>query len=159
VRHTHAVELILAGEGERRHALEELAQSLNIADAVHFIGWRTDIPAIINQLEILIVPSLWEGFGLVTLEGMALSKPIIASKVSALPEIVIHGESGLLVPPADAPALAAALLHLLESPELARTFGKQGYTRLQKEFTMQRLVRQHVAVYREAASRVPEFRA
>lgn len=151
--------LVIAGDGERRHALESKAQSLNIADAVHFLGWRDDVPSIMIDLDVLIVPSLWEGFGLVTLEAMALSKPIIASKVSALPEIISHDETGLLVSPADSAALADSILNLLRDPLKAKTMGQRGRARLEKEFTVQRMARQHVTVYKEAASRVPEFRA
>jgi len=151
--------LVIAGDGERRHALESKARLLNIADAVHFLGWRNDVPSIMIDLDILVVPSLWEGFGLVTLEAMALSKPIVASNVSALPEIISHGETGLLVPPADSAALADSILNLLRDPEKAKTFGPRGRARLEKEFTIQRMAQRHVVVYKEAASRVPEFRA
>jgi glycosyltransferase involved in cell wall biosynthesis len=151
--------LVIAGDGERRHALESKARLLNIADAVHFLGWRNDVPSIMIDLDALIVPSLWEGFGLVTLEAMALSKPIVASNVSALPEIISHNETGLLVPPADSAALADSILNLLRDPEKAKTFGPRGRARLEKEFTIQRMAQRHVVVYKEAASRVPEFRA
>lgn len=151
--------LVIAGDGERRHALESKAQSLNIADAVHFLGWRDDVPSIMIDLDALIVPSLWEGFGLVTLEAMALSKPIVASRVSALPEIISHNETGLLVPPADSAALADSILNLLRDPAKAKTMGQRGHARLEKEFTIQRMAQQHAVVYKEAASRVPEFRA
>ena len=151
--------LVIAGDGERRHALESKAQSLNIADAVHFLGWRDDVPSIMIDLDALIVPSLWEGFGLVTLEAMALGKPIIASRVSALPEIISQGETGLLVPPADSAALADSILNLLRDPAKAKTMGQRGRARLEKEFTIQRMAQRHAVVYKEAASRVPEFRA
>ncbi len=151
--------LVIAGDGERRHSLELQGQSLNIAHAVHFLGWRNDVPSIMIDLDALVVPSLWEGFGLVTLEAMALSRPIIASKVSALPEIISQGETGLLVPPADSAALADSILNLLRDPEKAKTMGQRGRARLEKEFTIQRMAQRHAVVYKEAASRVPEFRA
>ena len=111
------------------------------------------------DLDALIVPSLWEGFGLVTLEAMALSKPIVASNVSALPEIISHDETGLLVPLADSAALADSILNLLRDPAKAKEMGQRGRARLEKEFTVQRMAQRHAAVYKEAASRVPEFRA
>lgn len=149
--------LVIAGDGPMRSALESQAQSLG--GAVHFLGWRADAPTIMADCDLLAMPSVWEGFGLVTLEAMALSKPVVASRVSALPEIVIDGETGLLVPPGDSAALADSLLTLLNDPIRARAMGECGRARLEKEFTVGRMVRRHAAVYTEAASRVPEFRA
>ncbi len=147
-------QLVIAGDGELRSTLE--AQKGN---HVHLLGWRSDVPSIMADLDVLAVPSLWEGFGLVMLEAMALSKPVVASRVSALPEIVADGETGLLVPPADPKALASALCVVLADKARARAMGERGRARLEKEFTVQGMVRQHAAVYKEAASRVPGFRA
>ncbi|MEK6575905.1 MAG: glycosyltransferase family 4 protein, partial [Chloroflexota bacterium] len=149
--------LVIAGDGPLRGMLE--AQAAPLGEAVRFLGWRNDVPSVMADLDVLCVPSLWEGFGLVTLEAMALSKPIVASRVSALSEIVVHGETGLLAPPADSAALADAITPLLTDPARARAMGERGRARLEKEFTVQRMARQHAVVYREAASRVPEFRA
>ncbi len=151
--------LALAGDGELRPALQAQCVALGLANRVHFLGWRSDASTVLADLDVLAVPSLWEGFGLVTLEAMALGKPIVASRVSALPEIVSHGETGLLVPPSDPAALADALRTVLINPARARTMGGRGRARLEKEFTVQRMARRHAEVYREAASRVPEFRA
>ena len=148
-------QLVIAGDGELRSTLEAQGNK----DAVHFLGWRSDVSSVMADIDVLAVPSLWEGFGLVTLEAMALSKPVVASRVSALPEIVADGETGLLVPPADPKALAGALCALLSHKAQARAMGERGRVRLQIDFSVQRMVRQHVAVYKEAASRVPEFRA
>ncbi len=151
--------LVIAGDGPLRAALETQAAALS--GSVHFLGWRSDAPTIMADCDVLAVPSLWEGFGLVTLEAMALQKPVVASRVSALPEIVVDGlaGAGLLVPPADSAALAEALITLIANPEPARAMGVRGRARLEKEFTVQRMARKHAAVYKEAASRVPEFRA
>jgi glycosyltransferase involved in cell wall biosynthesis len=88
-----------------------------------------------------------------------LSKPVVASRVSALPEIVLDGETGLLIPPGDSAALADSILTLLGDPTRARAMGECGRARLEKEFTVERMARRHASVYTEAASRVPEFRA
>lgn len=147
--------LVIAGDGELRSILEAQGDK----DAVHFLGWRSDVPSVMADIDVLAVPSLWEGFGLVALEAMALSKPVVASRVSALPELVTDGETGLLVPPADPEALAEALGALLSDKARAQTMGERGRVRLQIDFSVQRMVRQHVAVYKEAASRIPEYRA
>lgn len=152
-----AAQLVIAGDGPLRPVLE--AQAAPLGNGVHFLGWRNDAYNLMADCNVLAVPSLWEGFGLVTLEAMALRKPVVASRVSALPEIVADGETGLLVPPADPEALADALITLLNDPVRARSLGDRGRARLEKEFTVQRMARQHAAVYKEAASRVPEFRA
>lgn len=149
--------LVFAGDGPARAELE--TQAAGLGQAAHFLGWRTDAYNLMADCDVLAVPSLWEGFGLVTLEAMALGKPIVASQVSALPEIVMDGQTGLLVPPAKAEPLAAALTRLLSNPNQAREMGQRGRARLEKEFTVQRMARRHVQVYTEAASRVPEFRA
>lgn len=149
--------LIVAGDGPLREAL--MQQAAPLGKSVHFLGWRNDSPMIMADCDILVLPSLWEGFGLVTLEAMALSKPVIASRVGALPEIVMNGETGLLIPPADSKALSEALCRLLGDSTYARTLGLAGRSRLEKQFSVARMAKQHAAVYKEAASRVPEFRA
>lgn len=140
--------LVIAGDGELRSALEAQADALGISQAIRFLGWRNDVPSLMADMDVLAVPSLWEGFGLVTLEAMASSKPIIAGRVSALPEIVVHGETGLLVPPGDSAALADALTLLLNDADRARKMGERGRARLDKEFTVDRMARQHTEVYR-----------
>lgn len=149
--------LVLAGDGPQRAELE--AQAAGLSGTVHFLGWRSDAATVMADADLLAVPSIWEGFGLVTLEAMALNKPVVASRVSALPEIVLDGETGRLVPPGDAPALAGALTALLQNPAKARELGQRGRARLEKEFTVRAMARKHARVYIEAGSRVPEFRA
>ncbi|MBM4425337.1 MAG: glycosyltransferase family 4 protein [Chloroflexi bacterium] len=143
--------LAIAGDGPLRAELE--AQAAPLGGAVRFLGWRNDTPTVMADLDVLCVPSLWEGFGLVTLEAMALSKPIVASRVSALPEIVSDGDTGLLVPSGDPAALAEALIALLADPARARAMGERGRARLEKEFTVRRMAEQHVAVYSAVGER------
>jgi glycosyltransferase involved in cell wall biosynthesis len=149
--------LVIAGDGPLHESLKQQAGPLG--ESVCFLGWRLDIPNIMADCDVLVVPSLWEGFGLVTLEAMALKKPIVASRVGALPEIVVNNETGLLVEPAQAGALAEALSQLLGNPARAQTMGTAGKARLEKQFSVSQMAKQMAAVYKEAASRVPEFRA
>jgi glycosyltransferase involved in cell wall biosynthesis len=95
----------------------------------------------------LLVPSLWEGFGLVMLEAMAQGVPIIASEVSAIPEIVTHAETGLLVPPRDVNALMEALRILLDDKALRRHLGMMGQDRLEANFTAARMIGETIALY------------
>jgi len=144
-----AAHIVVAGDGPLREALENQAKWMTAAERVHFLGWRSDVPFLLAALDILLVPSLWEGFGLVLLEAMAQSIPIIASDVSALPEIVIHAETGLLAPPADVEALADALRLLLADKALRRHLGLMGQDRLEQHFGAARMVGETMALYEE----------
>ena len=146
--------LLLIGDGPQRAKLEALARELQIATAVHFAGWRADAQAQLAKLNVLAIPSLWEGFGLVTLEAMLAGVAVVASRVSALPEIVLDGETGVLVPAANAPKLAAALLALLQDPQHATQLGKNGRVRAARLFTVNQMAAQHAALYKSLAAPV-----
>lgn len=137
--------LLIAGEGRLRAALE--MQAAPLAERVRFLGWRGNIPAYMSALDVLLAPSLWEGFGLVLLEAMAQQTPIIASAVSAIPEIVIDGETGRLVPARDAAALAEALRGLLADSAYRQHLGLVGRDRLEIAFSAATMVQRTLAVY------------
>lgn len=139
--------LLIAGEGPLRMALESEAAALGIKNRVHFLGWRSNIPALMAALDIFLMPSLWEGFGLVLLEAMAQAVPVIATRVSAIPEIVINDETGLLVPARDVDALASALENLLADKPLRQYRGLQGQDRQETEFSAMRMVAETAALY------------
>jgi len=139
--------LLVVGDGPLREKLEAQVAALGIGEQVHFTGWRDDAPHIMAALDVLVMPSLWEGFGLVALEAMAQAKPIVATRVSALPEVVVDEQTGWLVPPRDPGALADALLHALGHPDLARACGQRGYRRLNEHFSPDKLADQTLAVY------------
>jgi glycosyltransferase involved in cell wall biosynthesis len=146
-KHHPSAHLLIAGEGPLRTALESEASELGIQNRVHFLGWRGDIPALMAALDIFLMPSLWEGFGLVLLEAMAQTVSVIATRVSAIPEIVINDETGLLVPARDVEALAAALENLLADKPLRQYMGLQGQDRLETEFSAARMVGETAALY------------
>lgn len=139
--------LLVVGDGELRLALERQAARLGLRDSVTFTGRREDVPRIMMALDVLVMPSLWEGFGLVLLEAMAAGRPVVASQVSAISEIVVEGETGLLVPPADPKALAKALLTILVDPTLAVGMGHHGRARLEQEFTIGKMIEATDLVY------------
>ena len=143
------VRLVLVGNGELRSELESQAYQLGIASNVIFTGYRADALKLLSGFDLFVFPSLWEGFGLVLLEAMALEKAIVASNVSAIPESVQNGKTGLLVPPKEAQALAKALVTLLGDPQLSRTMGKAGFQRLQTHFTVEKMVRETESLYNE----------
>jgi glycosyltransferase involved in cell wall biosynthesis len=134
------VRLVIVGDGPLRAPLRQQATRLGIERMVDFAGWRPNARDLMPAFDVLAVPSRWEGFGLVTLEAMGCARPIVASKVSALPEIVVHGETGLLVP-AEAPdTFALALVDMLGHPGRAATMGQAGYERLRLVFSVERMV-------------------
>jgi glycosyltransferase involved in cell wall biosynthesis len=142
--------VVIAGDGALRRALEAEARSLGIGERVHFLGWREDTPHILAALDVLLMPSLWEGFGLVMLEAMAQAVPIIGSAVSAIPEVVVDGETGLLVPPRDAEALALALAQLLGDEAGRRHMGLMGQDRVETRFSVEQMVTATLGVYERA---------
>ena len=104
--------LALVGEGGQLERLQTLSRELNIADRVRFVGHRNDIPEILGATDLLVHTSLMEGCPNVVLEAMAMAKPVIATDVGGTPELVVHGETGLLVPSGDEEALSQAILSL-----------------------------------------------
>ncbi len=134
--------LLLVGEGPLRAWIETQAQSWGLAEALVLTGFRDDVASVMQSVDLLVLPSLWEGFGIVLIEAMAAGKPVVSTRVSSMPEIVEHGTTGLLVPPADADALAAGICQLLERPALCRAMGNAGRIRVERYFHIQRMIEQ-----------------
>jgi glycosyltransferase involved in cell wall biosynthesis len=145
--------LVVLGEGEEREALVRLAADLGVADAVFLPGRAGDVAEWLARAEILVHPVRWEGFGLAVLEAMLAEKPVVASAVSSIPEIVVDAETGLLVPADDAPALAAAVSRVLADGHLATAFGAAGRERARGQFSVDRMARRTLEVYDRAVSR------
>jgi len=118
--------LLLLGEGERRRDLEELARGLGIAEHVRFLGWRPDVAGVMAAFDIFCLPSLNEGMGKVLVEAMAMGKPIVASAIGGIPDLVRPGENGILVPAGDVQALSEAIARLCRDPEERRRMGEAG---------------------------------
>jgi glycosyltransferase involved in cell wall biosynthesis len=123
------------------------AERLGVGRAVEFLGFRDDLPTLLANWRLLVLPSLWEGFGLVLLEAMAAGRPVVASRVGPIGEVVLDGETGLLVEPGRPAALAAALLEVLEQPGLAARLGAAGRRRAAEQFSLERMVAQTEALY------------
>lgn len=131
-----AARLAVAGDGEHRRALERTARRMGVAEAVDFLG-RCDaarVRALLAGARVLAVPSIYEGMPLVVLEAMDAGVPVVASRVSGIPEVVADGATGWLVPPEDPEALAAALGEALAHPEEARRRGAAGRRRVEERY-------------------------
>ncbi|MBN1123229.1 MAG: glycosyltransferase family 4 protein [Anaerolineae bacterium] len=141
--------LLIVGDGDQRSEMQALAESLGISEAVTFAGWVPQAYKLMPACDAIAMPSRWEGFGLVALEAMGSSRPLIASRVSALPEIVVDGETGLLVPPDDPAALAKAITPVLSDRPLALRLGEAGYRRLVEQFSVDKMIRGTLSVYED----------
>lgn len=147
--------LVIAGNGPLRDELEEQARRYGLIKRVIFLGWRDDVPQLLRGLDLFLMPSLWEGFGLVLLEAMQARLPVIASAVSAIPEVVVDGETGLLIPPRDVDALLAALRQLLADEPLRAHMGTRAVERVQTAFAAERMTEETLVVYRQHVPRLP----
>jgi glycosyltransferase involved in cell wall biosynthesis len=116
-------------------------------NAVRFLGFRWDVMDIMNAADLVVFPTHCEGLPRVLLEAALLGKPVISTKVDGVPELVVDGETGILVNPGDRAGLAAAIIELLEHPERAEAMGRNGQERVQLKFTSQMMARGTEKVY------------
>ena len=161
--------LLIVGEGSRREALEAQAQELGLMqlqaspsgaataavrpttpNSVTFTGRRDDIPSVTAALDVAVLPSYREAQGLSILEAMALSRPVVASNVGGIPEMIENGETGLLVPPHDAEALGDAIARLLSDHPLADTLARAGHDLVYERFCVELMVRAIETIYDES---------
>ena len=147
--------LLVLGEGAYRKPLETLANRLGIAKSVQFLGWKSqsELAQLLSTARAMIVPSAWrEPFGLVAIEAMLHSVPVIASDVGGLREIVRHEETGLLFQPGDNYELAVAISSVLGDRTRAQSMGSLGRERAEKYFTSKRMTEQYEDLYRKVTS-------
>lgn len=145
---------LLAGEGEMREALQREAEELGIAAQVRLLGFRQDVISVMNAADVVVLPSIAkEGLGLVLVEAALLEKPTIGSNAPGIDEAVQDGVTGLLVPPADATALAEQLAVLLDNAELRTKLGQAGRVRAVRMFSQAAMVDGCEALYRELVVR------
>lgn len=142
---------LVVGDGPCRSVLEELAGRLGIAGQVTFTGFVEDVRSLMADLDLLVISSLWEGFGLTAVEAMALGVPVAATEVGGLPEVVLHGETGLLVPPANPAALAKSIVWLLDHPDATGEMAKKAGKAVREKFTAAVMARRTEELYRRVA--------
>jgi glycosyltransferase involved in cell wall biosynthesis len=139
----------IAGRGDQEAPLRKLAAQLGLADRVHLLGLRDDVDTVFAAADVFVQPSLSEGLPLAVLEAMANGLPVVATRVGGIPEAIADGQTGLLVPPGDPAALAAALGEVLSARERATALGKAGRERATAEFSVKRMTDRYRQLYDE----------
>ncbi len=141
--------LFIIGEGKERSHLETLVKRLKIKDYIYFLGGIPLARSYINNFDIFVLPSLFESLPVSIIEAYAERKAVIASNVGGIPELVIDGETGILVPPRDSKALASAIEKLIMDDKLREKLAENGYNRFIKNFTFEVMVEKTRSVYRD----------
>jgi glycosyltransferase involved in cell wall biosynthesis len=141
--------LLMAGVGPMQKMLESFIAEHHLIDRVRLLGFREDVPNILKQSAVLVLPSLWEGFGYVLVEAMAARIPTIATATSSIPEIVAQGTTGLLVPVKNAEAIGEAISSVLSDDAMAKTMGEAGRRVVEQNFTIDVMVDTFERVFRE----------
>jgi glycosyltransferase involved in cell wall biosynthesis len=154
-QHLPDVRLLCVGEGDLRTALEDRARILGIEDRVVFLGFRTDIDGILGSCDLVVLPSLYEGFPLSLIEAMAAGKPVVATDIGGTRELVVDGVTGLLVPPRAPRKLAEAVKKILGDRALANRLGEAGKERAEQHFGSRAMVGAVLGEYEALLSGTP----
>jgi glycosyltransferase involved in cell wall biosynthesis len=144
---------MLAGTGADQERLKNLAERLGISDQVKFLGFVEDVPTLLTGLDLVVIPSLAEGFGLIAAEALALEVPVVATQVGGLPEVVQDHVTGLLVNPADDTSLAKGILWMLNHPHEAKDMAKKGRKFVRQHFSSQAMAERTKQLYLEVAGK------
>ena len=147
------VDLVFVGKGQLEHDLKKEAMQLGVSEKVKFLGWRDDIHEIIPIFDVFVLPSLNEGMGRVLVEAMASGRPIVASRTGGIPDLVQHGQTGLLVAPADELGLADAIQRILRDPKKAEIMGQKGKAR-SRRYSVESMVAKLDALYTDLTHNV-----
>jgi glycosyltransferase involved in cell wall biosynthesis len=142
-----AARFVIVGDGVLRPEVEQHANSLGMANRVIFTGWRRDLPRIYADLDVLVVSSDNEGTPVSAIEAMASGCPVVGTRVGGMPDIIVDGETGSLVAPRDADALATAILHLLQDQKNTCRITEAARAMVQEQFTVQRLIKDTESLY------------
>jgi glycosyltransferase involved in cell wall biosynthesis len=154
VKHTYrGLKLLLVGDGILREQLHSTVRSLGLQDTVIFCGNQENVAAFIDLSEFTVLASLAEGLPLTIIESLVLGKAVVATRVGGVPEVVNDGESGLLVPARNVPALSSALMYMLGNPEKATAMGRRGQEEAIKRFRRETMFQQYSAYYERLLAR------
>ncbi len=151
VREIPSARLVIAGDGPCRHDLESLARELSLTDQVEFKGEVHDVAGLLGDARLFVLSSISEGVSLTLLEAMARGLPVVATRVGGNTEVVVDGETGVLVPPSEPESLAQALLHLFGDADESRRMGLAGRRRVEEHFDVRKMVAAYERLYCEDA--------
>jgi glycosyltransferase involved in cell wall biosynthesis len=151
MREVPDVHLVILGEGELRTPLERQVKELHLERTVRMPGFREEVLSLMKSADLFVMSSVTEGLGSAVLDAMAMGLAVVGTRAGGIPEAVVDGETGLLVPPADPESLARAIVRLLKDPEERRRYGAAGRTRVETDFGVDKLVEGTLAVYRALA--------
>lgn len=140
--------LVLVGEGALRPEIEQMAQELSLDDKIAFLGFRDDVAEIMGFCDLMLMPSLFEGFGIAAIEAAAAGLPVVGSRVAGLVEAVEDGRTGLLFEPHDCDGMAGAIVRLLLDNDFAKKMGEAGRQRVRKLFSIGKMADQYLSLYR-----------
>ncbi|MBV9082417.1 MAG: glycosyltransferase [Acidobacteriaceae bacterium] len=148
-----AAALHIVGDGPERSSLEALARELCVAASVKFLGRSSDVFSALQMMDIFVLPSLTEGIPLALLEGMSARLPVIATAVGGVPEVVVDGVSGMLIPPNDVPALTNALGRLMADSAVRESLAKNAVARVEQQFSLAAMANKYRSIYQESDAR------
>lgn len=143
------IRLLLIGDGELRDELKAQTQALGLNEHVNFLGLRTDVPKLLGASDYFVLPSLWEGLPVSLIEAMAAGLPVIATQVSGTKDVMIHNQTGLLVPPGEVEALKDAMQQFLSHPELAPKMGEAARNRVAEGFSAEQQADAYLSLYQQ----------
>ena len=143
------LKVLIAGEGGEKQILEKIAANLDITGRVRLVGVQKDVPVFLESLDIFVLPSRWEGFGIVLLEAGLSGLPVIASRIDGIAEIIKDGENGILFEPGNVAELAEKLKKLLADPAERARLGKNLQQRVAAEYDIKKIVKRYEAVYQK----------
>ncbi len=150
---TPRIKIIIVGKGTLELTLDKLSRDLQVDDLVFFLGHREDVPRLLASLDCFVLSSESEGLGSSILDAMASRLPVVATQVGGIPEVVLHDETGFLVPPRSPKALAGAIYELYENRPLARRFGECGYETVHAKFSSRAMALKVIRLYEKLAAR------
>ena len=133
---------LIVGEGPLKDKLKVKGEKLKVADSIIFTGFRSDIKQILTSIDLLVMPSLLEGLPMALLEGMAMAKPIVATKIEGITEVLEDGKTGLLVPPKNTDALAGAIIQILNNKTKSNLLGQNARKMVEEKFSVEKMVEQ-----------------
>jgi glycosyltransferase involved in cell wall biosynthesis len=148
-----AAVFVIAGEGQMQGALRDQTRRLGLGDRIVFLGYREDVPSLLASCDVFVLPSLYEGLPLAVLEALAAGRPVVTTAIGGTDEVICDGLTGLLVPPNDPTALAAAIGRVLDEPLLATRLAVAGKARVAAQFSTERMVHRITETYDDLLDR------